>query len=115
MTKEKGELGGGEKVPTREYVVNDVVFPRWWWEKGVALCFMRRQARWREQSSWKGISWWLKLERCNHPTVDELLLVPNRHARGWMLPSSASNHMVIIIAVYSSTLFMWGVRMLGRV
>ena len=85
-------------------------FPLWCWEKSVHSCSIRMRARWRDHASWVCLMAWSKLDLCIHPTADELSLQPSRYASGGMNPSMASIHMVMMIAMNSRTLLVWGVR-----
>ena len=69
------------------------------------IASIRIQARCREISSCIGRSFWSKLERYSHPTVEELSLQPRIHAYCGVAPSRMSNQMVTTEAMYSKTLF----------
>ena len=60
----------------------------------------------REHSSWTGWSRGSKFALWSHTTVDVLYDTAKQHAITGMRPSMYSSHIVIILAIYLSTLLM---------
>ena len=62
-------------------------------------------ARCLAKSSCTGLAIGSKLERCIHPTVEELSLQPRQHENCGRWPSIMSSHIVTMADMNSSTLF----------
>ena len=72
-----------------------------------------RRARWREHVSCTGRRLVSKVARWSQPTVDVLSDSARQQDNGGILPSCISIHIVTILAMYSSTLFVCSVRKFG--
>ena len=77
------------------------------------FALIMRRARWREHVSCTGRRWESKVARWSQPTVDVLSERARQQDNGGILPSYISIHIVIILAIYSSTLFVCSVRKFG--
>ena len=87
--------------------------PVWCCVYSVLLIIIIIRAKCLEHSSCTGWVMGLKFALCNHPTPDVLSEQPRQQDRSGMRPSNASIQIVIIVAMYSRTLFVWVERRYG--